>query len=88
MFMQHENEKRQNVTHFLKHQNMFPFAGTLSTGKAIQYALDNILTPEAGMRDNRAPKGLGIITNTNPSEDAIGPALEARRRGIIVRVFV
>lgn len=53
-------------------------------GVAIQYALDNMLTTEAGMRDDRVPKVIFITTDSNPDDDAVSAANEARRRGYTV----
>lgn len=87
MYIPHKNAVRNpNFFYFFQYKPLImSVSGILSTGKAIQYALENIFTTEAGMRDSRVPKSLGIITNTNPSADGIGPAEEARRRGIKVR---
>lgn len=60
----------------------------MNLGAAIQYALDNLLTTEAGMRDSRVPKFITVATNRNPDDDTTEAVAEARRRGILVSVSI
>lgn len=50
----------------------------------MQYALDNLLTTEAGMRDDRVIKALEISTNVQPDDEAIHVAAKARELGYLV----
>lgn len=43
--------------------------------------MENLLTTEAGMRDDRVEKGIDLHLNVNPDDDAKAAADEARRRG-------
>lgn len=62
------------------------FAGPVNVGAAMRYALDNLLTPEAGMRDSRVPRAITVFTDSNSDDDIKAVAEEARKRGILVRV--
>lgn len=54
----------------------------------MQYALDNLFTVEAGMRDERVPKAMFLYFYKANPEDNVRAALEeARRRGIQVSVL-
>lgn len=60
-------------------------SGPVNTGAAMQYALDNLFTVEAGMRDKRVPKGIFLFFHKSlPQDDVTKVSAEARRRGIEV----
>lgn len=63
---------------------IFFYTGPVNLGSAIQYAIDNLLTTEAGMRENRVPKIIIIKTDRNAEDDFEQAVEEARKRGIIV----
>lgn len=58
--------------------------GPVNTGKAIRYAMANLLTPESGIRDDRVQKDIDVYLNTNPDDDVKAAADEAGRNGIVV----
>nr|CAB3263575.1 transmembrane matrix receptor MUP-4-like [Phallusia mammillata] len=61
--------------------------GPVNTGAAIKYALDNMLTPEAGLRDSRVPKGISLLTNTNSDDEVKEISDEVRRRGFWLEIY-